>query len=271
MGHVAHEHRPAVDLFDGKSIDGRDHVRRVVHAQRVIFVADFYIARRQNDVLTLQRRTHVRGGQAARLQGLRIEVSHDYPGLAAVGIGNLGSVNHGQRRTDDVLTQIVELGVGQGFARQTQLNDGNVGGTVTEHQRRGDIGRHVLEHHQRAAGKLRYRARHVRALVQVHFLDAHALVTDGFDARNVIHQGSELALMQRQDAILDILRTHSVIGPNDGNHGNVDFWKYVDRHAQRSADSHQGNQYQHGDHRVGSLQSGFDYGHARCFEIMDTI
>ena len=70
MRDVAHEDDPTVDRLDRKRVDGLDHVRRIVHGQRIVFVSDFHVARGQNDILMLQRRTHIRGRQTPRLQSL---------------------------------------------------------------------------------------------------------------------------------------------------------------------------------------------------------
>ena len=93
--------------------------------------------------------------------------------------------------------------------------------------------RHVLQHDQRAARQLRDGARHVGAFVQIDLLDADAVIAGGLDPRDVIHQRGQLALVQRQDAVLDVLRAHPVVGPDDADDRNVDLGKDVDRHAQR--------------------------------------
>ena len=262
MRHIAHEHGAAVDLLDGKGVDRVDHVRRVVHRQAVILVADLHVARRQDDVLVLQRRAHVRGRQTARLQGLRIQIRHDDARLAAIGIGNFRAVHHGERGADDVLAQVIELGVGQRLAGQAELNDRYIRGAVAQHQRRRDVRRHVLEHDQRAARELRDGAGHIGAFVQVDLLDADALVAHRLDARDVVHQGGQLPLMQRQDAVLHVLRAHPVVGPHDRNHRDVDFGKDIDGHAQRGADPHETDEDQRSHHGVRSLERNFDNGHA---------
>ena len=81
-------------------------------------------------------------------------------------------------------------------------------------------------------------AGHIGAFVQIDLLDADALVARRLDARDVIDQRGELALVQGQDAVLHVLGAHAVVGPDDGHHRNVDFGKDVDRHAQRGADPH---------------------------------
>ena len=53
MRHVAHEHGTAVDLPDRERVDRVDDVRRIVHRQWIVFVADLDITGRQNDILML--------------------------------------------------------------------------------------------------------------------------------------------------------------------------------------------------------------------------
>ncbi len=171
-------------------------------------------------------------------------------------------MHHGQGGADDVLAQVVEFRIRQGLAGKTQLNDGHVGRPIAQYQRRRDVGRHVLEHDQRAARQLRDRAGHIGAFVQVHFLDADALVAHGLDSRDVIHQRGELALVQGQNAVLHVPRAHAVVGPHHRDDGDVDFREDIDGHAQRGADPHQGNQDEHRDDGIGALQRDFDNGHS---------
>ena len=154
----------------------------------------------------LQRFAHIAGRQAVRVQGLLVEIGHDDARLAAVGLRHLGAVHDGEVGPDDVLAEIVELGVGQRRARQAELDDRHVGGAIAQHQGRRDVGRHVFQHDQRAAGQLRHRPADVGAFVQIDLLDADALVAGGFDARDVVDQRGYLALMQREDAVLDVRR-----------------------------------------------------------------
>jgi hypothetical protein len=108
---IAHEHGATAYFLDRKAVDGFDDVWAVVHRQRVVFCPDLDVPRRQNDVLLLQSIAHIRRGHAARLKSLWIQVSHDDARLAAVGIGHLGAMHNCQRRSDDVLSQVVEFRV----------------------------------------------------------------------------------------------------------------------------------------------------------------
>ena len=99
--------------------------------------------------------------------------------------------------------------------------------------------------------------------MQINLLHPHALIAYRFDARDIVHEGGELALVERQNSVLNVLGTHAVVSPHDGGHRNVDLGEDIDRHAQRRTDPHEGDQNQDGDYRVWSLQGGFDDRHVR--------
>ena len=151
------------------------------------------------------------------------------------------------------------------------MYDRDIRRPVAQNQGRRNVGRHVLQHHQRAARALRHRASHVGTLVQINLLDADTLVTYRFDPRYVVHQRSDLALMQSQYAVLNVLGAHPVVGPHDRDDRNVDLRENIDGHPQRSADAHEGDQNQNRHDRIGPLQREFDDGHAGSFETMSTI
>src|SRR5579859_1511876 len=147
------------------------------------------------------------------------------------------------------------------MAGQAELDDRNVGGAIAQHQRRGDVARHVLQHHQRAAGQLGNRARDIRAFVQVHLDDAYTDIAGGLDAGNVVDERGHLPLVQRQDPVLDILCAHPVVGPHDAHHRDVDLRKDVHRHAHDRARTQQADEDQHGDHRIRPLEDMFNQRH----------
>ena len=251
---------------DREGVDGLDRIGAVVHRDEVIARADLHVPGGQDDVLVLQRIAHVRRRQAARLQRRRIEVGHDDARLAAVGIRHLGAVHDGERRTDDVLAEVVEPRVRQRAAGETQLDDRHVGGAVADHQRRRDVRRHVLQHHQRAAAELRDGAGDIGPLVQVDLLDPHALVARRLDARDVIDQGGELALVQREDAVLHVLGAHAGVGPHDADHRDVDLAGRCRSACAALRPPRAGHQDQGRHHGVGARENVADDGHAleRC-------
>ena len=115
------------------------------------------------------------------------------------------------------------------------LNDRHVGRAVAQDQRRRDVARHVFQHHERAARQLRDRPADIRAFVQIDLDDADALIAVGLDPRDVVHQRRELALVERQNAVLDVFGAHAVVGPDDADDRDVDLGKDVGRHPQEGA------------------------------------
>ena len=231
VGDIAHENGVAVDLLDRESVDRVERVRTVVHRQRVVLAADLHIPGRQDHILALERLADIRGGQAARLQCTLVEIRHHDSRFAAVGIRHFGAVHDGKTGPNDVLSQVVQLGIRERLARQAQLDDRNVGGAIAQHQRRRDVARHVLQHDQCAARQLRDGTRHIGAFVQIDFLDADAHVAGGLDAGDIVHKGGELALVQRQDPVLHVLRAHAAVRPDHACDRDLDLRKNVDRHA----------------------------------------
>ena len=78
-GAVLRAHRQVVQAGDG--------LGRTVHAHAVFGGAELGGARRQDQVLRVDRIDHVGRREAARLQRLRVEVDRNQPVLAAVGKG----------------------------------------------------------------------------------------------------------------------------------------------------------------------------------------
>jgi hypothetical protein len=97
--------------------------------------------------------------------------------------------------------------------------------------------------------------------MQIDFFDTDTIITGSLNARNIVHQRSHLPFVQRQDAVLDILGIHSVIGPDDADDWNIDFRENIDRHAQSGADAKQADQHQHRDDRIRSFEDITDDRH----------
>ena len=88
VGHVAQVGGGAVDGAHRQVVQPGEHVGRAVHAHAVFGGAELGRARGQDQVLRVDRVHHVGRRQAARLQGLGVEVDRDQPVLAAVGKGH---------------------------------------------------------------------------------------------------------------------------------------------------------------------------------------
>ena len=80
--------------------------------------------------------------------------------------------------------------------------------------------------------------------MQEYFFDADTVIAGCLDPFDVIDNGRKLTFVKRQNPVLDILRRHAVIGPDNGDDRNVDFRKDVDRHTRRGPDAEQRDQDQ---------------------------
>jgi len=97
--------------------------------------------------------------------------------------------------------------------------------------------------------------------VQVDLLDTDSFVAGGLDARDVIDQRCHLPLVQRQNAVLNVLGVHAGIGPHHAADRDVHLGKDVHRHAQRLADAEEADEDQHRGHGVGTLDDVADQRH----------
>jgi hypothetical protein len=170
-------------------------------------------------------------------------------------------MDDGQARANDVLAKIVERGIRQGRARKTELDDRNVCRAVAHHERWRDARRHVLQDDERAAGYLRDGLADIGSLVEKDLLDADPLIARRLDARDVIDKRGKLALVNGQDPVLNVLRPHAVVGPDDADDGDVDFRENIDRHALGGANTQQTNEDQYRGNRVGPPEHQSDNGH----------
>jgi hypothetical protein len=64
---IAHEDRLAIDFLDRKRVNRFDHIRTVVHRQRVVLASDLYVASWQDHVLALESLADIRRRESARL------------------------------------------------------------------------------------------------------------------------------------------------------------------------------------------------------------
>ncbi len=176
-------------------------------------------------------------------------------------------MHHSQIGADDVLAEIVQLGIGQGGARQAELDDRHVGGAVAQHQRRRDAGRHVFQHDSELLATCETARPDIGAFMQIDLLDADTLIAGRLDARDVVDQRRHLPLMQRQDAVLHVLRADAVIGPDYADDWDVDLGENVDRHAQRASGAENADEDKRRDDGVRTLEDKGDYLHSALVPI----
>ena len=173
--------------------------------------------------------------QAARGQGILVEVGHDHSGFATVRVGNLGPLHDCKIGADNVLPEVVKRRVGKRRAGKAELDDRYVGCSIAQDEWRRDVGRQVFQNKEGATGELGDSPRDIGALMQEDSFNADAVIACRLDPFEVVDFRCQLAFVKRQNPVLDIQRLHTVVGPNHRYNRNVDFGKDVDGHAQRGA------------------------------------
>ena len=115
----------AVDGLDGKIVETLDRGGRTVGFHLVVDVPHLHIARRQDDVLGADRIHDIGGGEAVRLQLLRVDVDLHLALLAAIGKGQSRALHRSELRPDKVLAEVIELLLGEPISGEPQLQYGN--------------------------------------------------------------------------------------------------------------------------------------------------
>ena len=90
---------------------------------------------------------------------------------------------------------------------------------------------------------------------KIHLFDADALVAGRLNTCDVIDHGRHLALMQRQNPILDIRRAHAGVRPHHADDRDIHLRENIHRHSQRLGDSEQRNENEKGDDRIGAPEN----------------
>ena len=151
-------------------------------------------ARRQNQVLQIQRVRDIDRRKLLGVQLVEIQIHHDLPVLAAERIGNGRALHGAERRADEVVRQIEDFLLLQRLAAQPELQDRNAGRVVLQNLRREHPRRHVADLNLALRHDLRQRHidLHVRMEVDANHRDA--LVRLRFDVFDVVDVRGESAL-----------------------------------------------------------------------------
>ena len=83
----------------------------------------------------------------------------------------------------------------------------------------------------------------------------------GLDVLDVVDRGREAALVDRRDALADLLSRQPAVGPDDADDRNIDFRKDVGRHLQQHEGRCEENQQRHHQERVWPPQRNFNDPH----------
>src|SRR5262250_1344216 len=161
-------------------------------------------------------------GASLGLEHPRVEINHDLPLLAAVGIGNGHAGNGDELGPQEVHAEVEELLLGEPLPGQRELEDGHARGAVVDDEGRGRARRVLAEHGLRDGGDLRVRGVEPRPRLQVDLDDGLAVDGGGLDALDVVHRGREHALVGRGDAPLQLFRVEAAVLPGHRDDRDVD-------------------------------------------------
>ena len=202
MGDIADEDGSAVDYLDWGVIQFVDFVRAAVDLDVVLKLPHLGSARWQNQVLIADCVGHVGRRQSLRLQRLRIQVYLDLALLTPVGVRNCRAFDRNQLRTKKILSQIIELLLGEPLPRQGQLQDRNAGCVVGDNQRRRCPLRQLPQLGLRNSRHLRDRSTDVRVRLKENLHNGDAVQRLRFDVFNVIDSRAQRALCNGYDPAL---------------------------------------------------------------------
>ena len=205
MRHVAHVEHAAVDALDGQIVELLDFQRARIELDEILPRVDFLGARREDEILLADGVDHVRGGEAPRPQLPQVEVHLHLPLLAAVRVGDRGAGDRRKLGAQYVVAEVEYLLLGDGLARQGELQDGNARGVIRENERRRGAGRRGLQLGLRDGDDLRHRQ--VLVGVRLEEILDHGFAVDRlrFGVLDVVHHGLCGTLREQHDAIGDLL------------------------------------------------------------------
>ena len=219
----------SVDLLDRQIVDLVEHGRAGVERHVPVELADLLVAGRQDQVLRRNRVDDVLRRDAVRLHRLLIEIDLHLQDLAAIGRRHRGALDGGELRPDEVLSEVEQLHLRQGAARQRELEDRHAGGVVAQDIGRRDAGRQQFQHGLRGRRHLRHGGGDIDFLLEEdldHAITVERLRLDVFDVADL---GGQKALVIIDDAAGHVVRQQAVIGPDDADDRDVDVRKDVGR------------------------------------------
>ena len=254
VGHVLDVDRDAVDRPDRDVVERLDHVRAAVELDVVLPVADLGRAGRDDQVLVADGRADVGRRQAVGVQGVRVEVDHDLALLAAPGLGHPRPLDGAELLDDEVLGVVEDLLLGQGVAADGDLHDGHAGGAVADDVRRRDARRHDLQERLAGGRHLGLGLGDAGPRLEVDADDAHAVERLALDVLDAVDRGGQDALVDEDDARLDLVGGHAGVLPDDADDRDVDVREDVRGHAVDADRAEHRDQQGHHDERVGAAQ-----------------
>ena len=117
----------SVDRLDGQIVERGRRPRPGCSADVVLVGADFHAARRQDDVLVVDRVDDVLRRNVLGEERVGVQIHHDLPRLTAVGQREAGALHGGELGADEVVAVIVDGLLAHGVARKAELQNRNAG------------------------------------------------------------------------------------------------------------------------------------------------
>ncbi len=250
LAHVLHEDGGAVHHLDRDVVEVVDAGRCGVGAHRILRIADLRGARRQGQVLGIDRVHHVERREPLGDEFRRIEVDHDLAVLAARGRRQGNTRNRRQLLAHPVDAIVVELLLVQGIRAQADLQHRHARGVELHHDRRLDAGRHQRTDGIGRCDDLRDREVEIDVRLEVDLLHrqtGHGLRFDVLDAADA---GADRILAVGGDALLHLGRAQPGIAPDHGHHRDPDLREDVGAHAVDRCDAEEQDQRGHHVERV---------------------
>ena len=204
--------------------------RRRVGAHRVLGVADLRRARRQRQVLRIDRIDDVERRQAPRQQLGRIDIDHD---LAVLAAGRRRQGDAGNRRqllAHAVDAVVVELLLVEPVGAEADLQHRHARGVELHDDRRLDAGRHQGANGVGRRDDLRDREVEIDVRLEVDLLDRQAVQGLRFDVLDAVDVGADRVLAVGRDALLHLRRAEAGVAPDHRHHRDADLRKDVGRH-----------------------------------------
>ncbi len=265
VGHVPDVDRHAVHRFDGHAVEGGDHLWAAVEFDVILGVADLGRSGGDDQVLVVDGGLHVLGRQAAAVKPHGVEIDHHLRRLAAPRLRHASTLHDAQTLDDEVGGIVAELLLGQCVAADRDLDDGDAGRAVLHDVRRRDARRHDLQN-RLAGGRDLGDGRldlGVRVKIDADNADAEQRLT--LDVLDIVDRSRQHALIDEDDALLDLVGRHARILPDDADDRDIDLRKDVRLHPVDRHQAHRHHEQRHHHEGVGAAQSQSNDPHGVIF------
>ena len=237
LADVLDEDRRAVGELDRNIVELVDRARRGVGAHGVLRVGDLHLARRQRQVLRIDRVHHVERRQPAGEQFVRVDIDHD---LAVFAAGRRGKGNAWHRRqllAQAINAVVVKLLLVEIVRGERELQHGHARGIELHDDRRLDAWRHERTDGIRGRDDLRDCQVEIDVRLKVDLLHRDAVKRLRLHVLDAVDVGADRILAVGGDPLLHLWRAEAGVAPDDGHDRDVDLRKDIGRHRADGGDA----------------------------------